>query len=307
MERSFVSKWIQAIRPFAYPTTFVSCLIGAFYAVYFYKTWFSFYDWFIWFLTTLVAFLFHTGANVVSEYFDFKKGVDRIDTLGSSGILVNNIMTPKQILKGGIIFLIIGAILGIIVFFLRNGNVNFLILGLIGFLGAFFYTGWPVNYKYLGLGDLGVFIVFGPVLASATFLAISDKFHVNIIYSGIIIGMLVVSILHANNFRDIKQDSRANIKTFAMLLGEKGSKIYYSFLVLGVYVLSALFIFLKIIPLWSFIIVLAVPMTLNNVKKINSGSIENPQPIAMMDMFSAKNLMNFGLLYVIGIIIGYFK
>ncbi|MBN2693096.1 1,4-dihydroxy-2-naphthoate octaprenyltransferase [bacterium] len=306
MERSFISKWIQAIRPFAYPTTFTAAIVGALYALLISRKNFSIKEWSLWLLLTIVAFLFHTAGNLISEYFDFKHGVDREDTFGSSNVLVGKILTPKSVLNAGLGMLIIGAILGFIVYILKNYDYKILILGGIGFLGALFYTGWPFNYKYYGLGDLGIFIVFGPALTSASFLVLYGDLIKEIFYLGTVVGMLVVSVLHANNFRDINQDRRAGIKTFAMLLGEKGSKIYYAFLVFGAYIIIITLSILKIVPIYSLLIILTFPIAIKNQKKINSQIGGSGEKISMMDMFSAQHLLGFGILLSISLIIGRF-
>ncbi len=304
MERSFTSKWIQAIRPFAYPTTFTATIVGALYALLITEINFTFKQWMLWLILTMVAFLFHTAGNLISEYFDFKHGVDREDTLGSSNVLVGKILAPKSVLKAGLGMLFIGATLGFIVYILKNYDYRILILGGVGFLGALFYTGWPFNYKYYGLGDLGVFIVFGPALTSASFLVLYGELVKEIFYLGVVVGMLVVSVLHANNFRDISQDKRANIKTFAMFLGEKGSKIYYASLVFGAYFIIITLSILKIVPIYSLLIILTSPIAIKNQRKINAQIGESGENISMMDMFSAQHLLGFGVLLSISLILG---
>ena len=45
--------------------------------------------------------------------------------------------------------------------------------------------------------------------------------------------MLVIAILHANNWRDAISDTERKVKTVASLLGDKGSEAYYAFLIFG--------------------------------------------------------------------------
>jgi 1,4-dihydroxy-2-naphthoate octaprenyltransferase len=70
--------------------------------------------------------------------------------------------------------------------------------------------------------------------------------------------MLVIAILHANNWRDAISDSERKIKTVASLLGDKGSEIYYGFLIFG----SMAIIFgLMIVPRLFALHVPAMPWT----------------------------------------------
>ena len=45
--------------------------------------------------------------------------------------------------------------------------------------------------------------------------------------------MLVIGILHANNWRDIVTDGERRVKTMASIFGDRGSLIYYGFLLFG--------------------------------------------------------------------------
>jgi 1,4-dihydroxy-2-naphthoate octaprenyltransferase len=299
--RSKLSIWIQAFRPFAYSASVTPVILAAMLALT-YKTEGTY--WFLFPVILICAVLFHTGANLVSEYFDYKNQVDKSDTFGSSRVLVEGLLQPKQVLNAGIISFALGFVLGLILVYLRGTDI--LILGLIGLIGGYFYTAKPFQFKYIALGDLLIFLLFGPLLVLGAYLGLTGEMNYYVLLVSIPVGFLVVAILHANNTRDIKYDRRAQIKTLAMLVGLKGAKIEYYFLIFGAFLSVILLILFKILSPWSLLVFVSLPPALKNVKLISNVDAENPSSIAMLDVLTAQHHMIFGLLLSIGILISYF-
>ena len=299
--RSKLSIWIQAFRPFAYSASVTPVILAAMLALTYNpdRTY-----WFLFPVILICAVLFHTGANLVSEYFDYKNQVDKSDTFGSSRVLVEGLLQPKQVLNAGIILFALGFVLGLILVYFRGTDI--LILGLIGLIGGYFYTAKPFQFKYIALGDLLIFLLFGPLLVLGAYLGLTGEMNYSVLLVSIPIGFLVVAILHANNTRDIKFDRRAQIKTLAMLVGLKGAKIEYYFLIFGAFLSVILLILFKILSPWSLLVFVSLPPALKNVKLISNVDAENPASIAMLDVLTAQHHMIFGLLLSIGILISYF-
>ncbi|NIO82886.1 MAG: hypothetical protein GTN53_20135, partial [Candidatus Aminicenantes bacterium] len=116
--------------------------------------------------------------------------------------------------------------------------------GIIGVAIGVLYTVQPIALKYHALGDLAVFLDFGILGAlGAWTVQTGTPSWIPAVWA-IPMSMLVVAILHANNWRDIQSDKKSDVKTVAALLGDRGSFIYYGFLVpgaFGVYVLLLIF------------------------------------------------------------------
>ncbi|HEX3073321.1 MAG TPA: prenyltransferase, partial [Ignavibacteriales bacterium] len=69
-------------------------------------------QWFLLPVALICAMTVHAGSNMISDYFDLKKGVDTKETFGSSKVLVDEILTPREVLRGGLICLAVGFLLG---------------------------------------------------------------------------------------------------------------------------------------------------------------------------------------------------
>ena len=112
-----------------------------------------------------------------------------------------------------------------------------LALGAAGLLLAFFYTAGSVKYKYRGLGEIGVFLCYGPFLVVGTALIQTGRFLVPALFFSVPVGLHVVAILFANNMRDSANDAKAGALTLARLLGGRGSLTFYYVLVFAPYLL----------------------------------------------------------------------
>ena len=92
--RSKASVVLQLTRPFSFTASILPVVVGAAAAASFPRGGGGVAWWLLPF-AMLGGVLFHAGTNVVSDYFDFKCGADRKDTLGSSGVLVAGLMSTR--------------------------------------------------------------------------------------------------------------------------------------------------------------------------------------------------------------------
>lgn len=297
-QRSKASIWVQAARPFALSASVIPVLIGSFASFLFNP---GTADWILFPTILIAAVLFHTGGNFISEYYDYKQQVDREDSLGSSRVLVEKLLMPKQILNAGILFFTVGFILGLILVYYRG--LDILYLGLLGLIAGVFYTMKPFQFKYIALGDLLIFFAFGPLLVLGSYMGLTGDSNWNVIWISIPISFLVVAILHANNTRDMSSDTKANIKTQALLLGIKGSIFEYNFLLIGAYLATVFLIVFGLLDWYALIVLISLPTAIKNIKEFSNVKLNNPELIAMMDVKTAQLHMQFGLLFVIGMIL----
>lgn len=299
-KRNQLSVWFQASRPFSLTASVLPVVIGAVLAA-------SAEGPVLWPLFPLIvvcSLLFHIGTNMVSDYFDYRRGVDRDETFGGSRVLIEGLVTPKQLLAAGIILFAIGFSLGLLLVAVRGWPI--FILGVIGLLGGWFYTGGPVAYKYVALGDLLVFILMGPLMVIGSYLALTGGFSLTVLYASLPVGCLVAAILHANNLRDIAHDAQANIKTMAMVLGVPAAKAIYVGLVAGAYLVVLVMVLAKLITPLALAVGITLPLALRNVKTVLASVPGKPESIAMGDVMSAQLHLAFCALFGIAILVGTF-
>ncbi len=299
-KRNHLGVWFQATRPFSLTASVLPVVIGAVLAAAAEGP----VSWPLFPLIVACSLLFHIGTNMVSDYFDYRRGVDRDETYGGSRVLVEGLLTPKQLLAAGVILFAIGFSLGLLLVAVRGWPI--FILGVIGLLGGWFYTGGPVAYKYVALGDLLVFILMGPLMVIGSYLALTGGFSLTVLYASLPVGCLVAAILHANNLRDISDDTRANIKTMAMVLGVPAAKAIYVGLVAGAYLVVLVMVLAKLVTPLALAVGITLPLALRNVKAVLASVPGKPESIAMGDVMSAQLHLAFCALFGIAILVGTF-
>ena len=296
---SKIALWARAVRPFAYSASLLPVALGGLWAFREGPI-----NWINFVLAIIAGMLFHTGTNLINDYYDFKKGVDREGTFGSSGVLVGGLMQPRQILRGGIVSFALGCLLGF--YLVSQAGWPILLLGIIGFLGGFFYTAGPFNYKYHAVGEIGVFIMMGTLMVLGGYLVQNRPFNWQIVLFSLPIAFLVAAILHSNDIRDIADDQLAKIKTMAILLGRPAASVLYDVMVVSAYGIMVLMVMLKIISPWALLVFLTLPLGLKNMKIIHQAKGEKPASLAMMDVATAQLHLSFGLLLCISILLARF-
>ena len=299
-----VALWWRAARPFAFTVSVLPPILGAVIAVM--ENDDLVFHWFHFFLALIGCVIAHAAANMLSDYFDYKRQVDRVGTYGSSGVLVEKLMSPKQILVGALIAFAVSGCTGIYFVFAIPGGFFLVWLILIGGGFGFFYTTGPVTFKYRALGDIAVFVSFGSAMALGAYFVQAHHFSWKPVLYAIPLALLVDAVLHSNNLRDIKSDSVVDIKTLAMVLGEKGAIIMYQGLVFGAYIITILLIAAAGLTWISLITFLSFPLALKLVKTVQHKNMIPEQQFATIDASTAQLHALFGALFIVSLLLEYF-
>ena len=301
----FLKKWFAAVRPFSFPASVMPLLFGT--ALAGIKGGEEIDP--LVFAIALIAMLFlHSATNLLNDYFDYKKKIDLVETPVSGGIM-KGLISSHESLMGAIVLYITGILLG--AYLVSVTGMILLYIGLAGVAVGIFYTQEKIiSLKYNALGDFAVFLNFGVLGTLGAWVIQTGTFSwVPVVWASPIC-ILVIAILHANNWRDIEGDRNGNIKTVAMLLGDKGSLIYYTALLISPF---AIILFLMSAPLFidlgelgmplSFgIVFLALPAALNLIRKTESRFIpERVMEFVALDGSTAQFNTIFGLLCLVSV------
>ena len=290
--------WFQATRAFSFTASIVPVFVGGAMALYFGGD----VAWRLFPLVVICSLLFHAGTNVISEYYDYKKGVDKEHTYGSSRVLVDRLMAPKDTLIEAAIIFLAGCVIGIVFIVFRGWPI--FVLGAVGLLGGVFYSAKPVGYKYFALGDLMVFILMGPLMVIGSYFVLTGNYNSNVLFVSLPVGFLVTAILVANNFRDIKYDRLAKVRTVATILGFKGARAEYCLLLAGAYISIAVMAALKVFSPWVFLAFLSIPLAVRNFKVAMKSKPDSPESIAILDVQTAQLHLVFGVLLISSLVLG---
>jgi 1,4-dihydroxy-2-naphthoate octaprenyltransferase len=225
--------WVLAARPKTLPAAISPVLVGTTLA--------ATDGGFAWLpaLAALAgALLLQIGSNFANDYFDFVKGADTPDRLGPTRVTAAGLLSPAAIRWGMAVVFGAAALIGL--YLVAVGGWPILVAGLAAIMAALAYTGGPKPFGYLGLGDLFVFLFFGPVAVVGTYYVQTLAFTRDALLLSLPVGALITAILVVNNLRDIDTDRRAGKRTLAVRWGRDGARAEYLALLAVAYFIPVL-------------------------------------------------------------------
>ena len=211
-------------------------------------------------LTTFGILFFHLFSNLYNDYYDVSDGTDEANTEYFNAGMNSSVLKGAQLSGGsravelGLITLkgtkalanrmfILGLITALAILYVSYMNtgstsnaINSLIIAGIGVFIGYFYTAKPIKLSSLyGLGELSIFLAFGPLLTLGTGFAISSdtiilysqEFY-NLILIGVPLGLLTTNILFINQYPDYTSDKKVGKNNLVVLLGKRTSKWIYA-------------------------------------------------------------------------------
>ena len=201
-------------------------------------------------LTIFGILIAHLGINVFNDYFDVKDGTDEENAeyfqqvSGGSRAIELGLISLAGTRKLAIILTLIALAIGAyIVTNVNPANMDGVWQILVaGLLLGYFYTARPLRLvARRGLGEIAIFLAFGPLLTLGTGFAIfngdfgNSEHFLNCMLLGIPMGLLTTNILLINEFPDMKSDAKTGKNHLVVTFGKKASRwIYLLFLTLAV-------------------------------------------------------------------------
>jgi len=251
-------------------------------------------------LALIGSILLHASVNVINDYFDYKRGVDRPD-VGTVKYRIHPII--HGVMSSGSTFKLAAglaaAALAIGLYITLQDRPLAIALGLLGLALGWGYSLDPPGFKYRGLGELAVFIAFGPVMFAGGFYAATGVLDMRALALSIPLGLMIAAVLLANNIRDADTDSRAGITTLAVILGREKAFILYAAMVFASYLIVAIMVALNLVPPTTLIILASLYTFYNLYATVKRKGIP-----ADFDPRTAKVVTQFGVLLILGITLG---
>lgn len=164
-----------------------------------------------------VIFL-QVATNLANDYFDFVKGADTDERLGPVRATQAGLLPPTEVFLAMSACLVLAAGAG--GYLAGAAGWPVFALGAVCLVCAVGYTGGPWPLAYHGLGDLFVFVFFGPVAAAGTYYVLTQDISVHAILAGVGLGAFSTAILVVNNLRDRETDAAAGKRTLAVRFGD---------------------------------------------------------------------------------------
>ncbi len=287
-------RWLLAIRPKTLPASVAPILAGTAVAIHeggFHSL--------TAIMAMLTALLLQIAANLVNDALDFKRGADTPERTGPTRLVASGLISPEAMLRATALTLALATATGL--YLVWRGGWPFLALGIFALVCAVAYTGGPWPLAYLGLGEVFVFIFFGPIAVTGTaYLQTLELTWLGILAS-VPMGLMAICILIVNNVRDLEQDRRANKRTVAVRIGDRASRREYVLLQQLVLAIPFFFWLHGWMNAWALLTVLAWPLFWQLWRQI--GAWQGPRLNATLGSTGRATLV-YSILFSLALILG---
>ena len=287
--------WFVATRFWSFPVSAMPVIVATVFLLW------KGYDirWLCAILALVGNVMFHAAGNVLSDWWDYRKGVDNEKAYAIPQLVFHQ-FEPKEYLKFSAMLFAVAVCIGLVLTLMTGWQL--LIIGGIGALLAASYA----FFKFRGMGDIFVFVCFGVLPIIGTSFVAAGHVDWTALVLSIPLGIFTIGVLHDNNTVDIATDREAGIRTLPMFFGEKTSvKIYIAYMVIP-FVAVMVCCILGYLPYLALTCLLAVPVAFGNINAAAEYFEKGREAMLGLDQKTAKLHMIFSILLAIGLLVASF-
>jgi len=251
-------------------------------------------------LTFAGVLALHASVDLLNDFWDFKRGIDtttkRTKLSGGTGVLPEGLLEPSTVYRAGILFLIIGSLIGTY-FVFTDGITIAVILGF-AILSIYFYSTKIVDS---GLGEFFV-AVKGSMIVIGTFFIQSGQITMESILAGIVVGTLSSMVLFIASFPDHDADKSKGRKTLVISVGkQKAAKLFWIFPIIS-YSAILCGVSIGLFPEFSLISFFSIPLMIKSGRGLqkNYDSVDDLVPFMSSTLMFSRLT---GILFVAGFLI----
>lgn len=231
------------------------------------------FSWLAAVLVVVSVLLLHLGANTVNDWFDWKSGTDAVNLdyvapfSGGSRAVPLGLISERGLLILSVVLFALGLGLGAVV--LVVGSPWLLAVGFAGAALGFFYSVGPVRLvARRGLGELAIFLAFGPLLTLAGYAAGGAPLAWAGALVGIPAGLWTTAILWVNQIPDCEGDRAAGKWNLVATIGRRNARWGLPILVGTGHLATVLLVVSGLLPWAALASLLALPLLVQGTRVI---------------------------------------
>jgi 1,4-dihydroxy-2-naphthoate octaprenyltransferase len=267
-----VSKWLVVTRASVLPMTLVAGALAGLLAVQqpgFHAGWFA--------LAFVGIVLAHVSNNLMNDLFDTDVGLDTEDyprALYAPHPILSGMITRRRLAGAAVVVNLIDfAILGVLVA-ARGWPVAAFALG--GFALSVAYTAPPLRLKRRGLGELDVFVVWGPLMVAGTYYSAVGSVPWQVWAASIPYGLLCTALLMGKHIDKLPWDAAEGVRTLPVVLGERRARLLTQALLVGFYPAVAVCVAVGALPWPTVAVVGALPLLVKAIRALRRPRPQRP-------------------------------
>src|SRR5439155_23998216 len=119
---------------------------------------------------------------------------------------------------------VLSAAAAIGVYLVTAAGAGVLAFALTGALLLMFYSGGPFPLKYIGLGEIAVFIIWGPLMIGGTYYVMAEELPGWVLLASVPYGLGVTTVLFGKHLDKLDFDASKGIRTMPIVLGESAAR-----------------------------------------------------------------------------------
>jgi 1,4-dihydroxy-2-naphthoate polyprenyltransferase len=208
-----ISRWLISTRAAVLVMTFISAGIAGILAYQHGR-----FHLGLWALLTLGLILAHATNNLINDFTDYIKGVDKDNYYRAQygpQPLEHGLMTKRQMLAFILVTGLLALLAGMVLVYVR-GYLALILLG----AGAFFLLFYTFPLKYIALGELSVLIVWGPLMIGGGYFVITGVWDWNVVIASLPYALGVTTVIFGKHIDKFAPDKEKGIHTLPVILGE---------------------------------------------------------------------------------------
>jgi 1,4-dihydroxy-2-naphthoate octaprenyltransferase len=173
-----------------------------------------------------------TAANLINDYYD-ARGSDQVNLhptpfSGGSRVIPEKRLSPQWVLRTAVFFFAMACAAGFLL--IGMGRPYVIAVGLLGLAAGLFYSVDPIKFMSRGLGEVTIFLAFGPLITWGTYYVLSDRLTWPAFFLGVPLGFLITAVIWINQFPDYQADQETGKRNLVVRLGFLPSRWVYLFL-----------------------------------------------------------------------------
>ena len=271
--RNKISFWLNNARPISLPQSLLPALTAVALSYGGEE-----FNWIAAIASVIGVVFLHFSLNLLDDWFDYKVGSaearSKVANEGFRGrmikypYLTSGEATHSQLLGAVMVFLLVAAAMGGIVVAIRGWEILWWVAA--GLIIGVSYSGGPLKLGFRGLGELVIFLMFGPLLVTGVYYAITGAIDWRMGFLSVAIGLLVTNIVYSHSVLDSVPDAKMGKKTMAHLMGSaKGQIAFSAFLNIVPYLIVVAGVALGQMHPAYLAVLLVLPVSLWLVKSLN--------------------------------------
>lgn len=211
-------------------------------------------------LVALGLTLAHASNNMVNDLFDVMSGVDTKDYPRANYAphpILDNLVSRNGLIVA--IMICNAADLAIAVHLSMKVDWWVMAFAAVGLAMSVFYVAPPLKLKHRGLGELAIFMIWGPLMIGGTYYVIAGNLSWAAIAASVPYGLGVTAVLMGKHLDKADKDRAKGVRTLPVILGPLGGRLATQIMVWAFYLIITALVFAKTLPWFALLALISIP------------------------------------------------